>query len=96
MQQPAGDFFLVPASADQANEDMRAALRIPAARRMFRRLLSASRVLGVSFGNDARSTEYNEGVRAVGLWLAAAIETAEPGGLAGLMLESVPEHAGKR
>lgn len=55
---------------------------------MFRRLLSAGNAMGPSIGKDSRSTEYNEGLRAVGLWLATKIETAVPGDVARLMQES--------
>ncbi len=90
MQQsiPAGNFFFVPASDEQELEDLRAVLRLPAGRRMIRRLLSVGNVMGVSFGKDDRSTEYNEGIRGAGLWLATKIETAAPGEIARLMQES--------
>lgn len=85
---PAGNFFFVPESEEQEREDLRAMLRLPAGRRMFRRLLSAGNVMGPSMGKDERGTEYNEGLRALGLWLATKIETAAPGDVARLMQES--------
>ena len=85
---PASDFFYVPESAEQELEDIRVLLRLPGGRRIVRRLLSAGNVLGPSMGKDSRGTEYNEGLRAVGLWLAAKIETAAPGDVARLMQES--------
>jgi hypothetical protein len=85
---PAGDFFFVPASEAQELEDLRTILRLPAARRVCRRLLSAGNVMGPSMGADGRCTEYNEGLRALGIWLATKIETAAPGELARLMQES--------
>lgn len=85
---PAGDFFFVPADKDRELEDLRAVLRLPAGRRALRRLLAAGNVMGPSMGAHGPGTEYNEGLRALGLWLATKIETAAPGELARLMLES--------
>ncbi len=85
---PAGNFFFVPEDREQEREDLRAVLRLPAGRRTFRRLLAAGNVMGVSFGRDERGTEYNEGIRAVGLWLATKLEAAAPGELARLMQDS--------
>lgn len=85
---PAGEFFYVPESEDQELEDLRTILRLPAGRRQFRRLLSAGNAMGPSMGKDGRSTEYNEGLRAIGIWLATKIETAVPGDVAKLMQES--------
>lgn len=83
---PAGDFFFVPVSQEQEFDDLRLVLKHPAGRRLCRRLLSAGNVMGPSMGGPG--TEYNEGLRAVGLWLATKIETAAPGEVARLMLES--------
>lgn len=85
---PAGEFFYVPPSEEQELEDLRIILRLPGGRRMFRRLLAIGNVMGPSMGTDGRSTEYNEGLRAVGIWLATKIETAAPGDVARLMQES--------
>lgn len=82
------NFLFVPPDEQQELEDLRAVLKLPAGRRFFRRLLSAGNVLGSSMAADTRTTEYNEGLRAVGLWMAKNIETATPGGLARLILES--------
>lgn len=85
---PAGDFFFVPGGDAQETEDLRQLLKMPAGRRLFRRLLSASNAMRFTFTADARSTDYNLGLQAVGLWLAAKIETAAPGEIPRLMLES--------
>jgi hypothetical protein len=85
---PVGNFFFVPPGEEQESDDLRVVLKLPAGRRLFRRLLTAGNVLGPSMGTEGRSTEYNEGLRAAGIWLATKIETAAPGELARLMLES--------
>jgi hypothetical protein len=95
MKTGAGDFFYVAPSVEQEVEDMRAALRHGNTRRIFRRLLSASNVMGISKAVDPESTAYNEGVRAVGLWLATRIENAAPGEFAALMRESGEERISK-
>ncbi|MDR1490661.1 MAG: hypothetical protein LBS65_09325 [Desulfovibrio sp.] len=84
----AGYFFFVAPSVEQETEDLRSALKYPPMRRIFRRLLAVGNVLGPSKALDRESTEYNEGIRAVGLWLAARIEKAAPGELAALLRES--------
>lgn len=84
----AGNFFFVPFDEAQELEDLRFLLRLAPARRVFRRLLSAGNVMGPSMGATERGTEYNEGLRAAGLWLAAKIETSAPGDMARLMQES--------
>lgn len=86
---PVGDFFYVPADEERELEDLRALLRLPGGRRLFRRLLSAGNAMNATMCAEARQTEYQEGRRAVGLWLATRLETAAPGELARLMLESV-------
>ena len=81
-------FFFVPAEEPQELEDLRAVLKLPSGRRVFRRLLDAGNVFGASMAAEGRSTEYNEGLRAVGLWLANRIEIALPGEIARLLAES--------
>ena len=94
---PAGDFFYVPYSAEQQKEDIRQMLRQPGGRRFFRTVLRVADVLGVTYGADGRITEYNEGRRGVGLWLATKIDEAEPGAVAKLMQESTADRlAGSR
>jgi hypothetical protein len=86
---PAGDFFYVPQNTDQELEDLRILLRMPGGRRLFRGLLSVCNAMDVTMhDSNARITEYREGMRAIGLWLAARIETAVPGDVARLMQES--------
>jgi hypothetical protein len=85
---PAGNLFFISPSEDQEIDDLRVVLKLPAGRRVFRRLFMVGNVLGPSMSAEGRSTEYNEGLRAVGIWLATKIETAAPGELARLMLES--------
>lgn len=87
-QQSMAGFFFVPPSPDMEREDFRAALRHPQTRRIFRRLLASSNIMGPSLAVDGQNTAYNEGLRAVGLWLALKIETAAPGEVAALMQES--------
>ena len=90
------DFFHVPESPELEGEDLRQCLKNRAARRVFRRLLAAGNVMGVSYGVDGRSTEYLEGVRALALWLATGIEAAAPGAMARLMLESMEDRLAAR
>lgn len=84
-------FFFVEGDAARECEDFRAALKNTNMRRIFRSLLSVSRVMGPSLGSSEQATAYNEGLRAVGMWLAARIETAAPGEVAALMRESAEE-----
>lgn len=84
-------FFVNPDARQQAN-DMQAALKHHNTRRVFRRLLAWSNVMGQSWDRDAACASYNEGLRAVGLWLAQQIEQATPGELAALMRESAEEY----
>lgn len=86
-----GAVFFVEPDARRHKADMRAALRHENTRRVFRRLLAWSNVMGQSWSKDAGAAAYNEGLRAVGLWLAQQIETAAPGELAALMRESAEE-----
>ena len=88
---PVTDFFFVPESDEQEIEDLRLVLKHPAGRRLIRRLLSAGNALGTSMAADGHRTVYNEGLRAVGIWMATKIETAKPGMLAKLMIESVDD-----
>ena len=89
-------FFFVRPCPEQEAEDMRAALSHEPVRRMFRRMLAASNVMGSSLAADGHNTAFNEGVRAVGLWLAARVESAAPGQTAALMRESAEEHIAYR
>jgi len=95
---PATNFFFVPADEQQELEDMRVMLKLSSGRRAFRRFLSAVNVIGSSMvmvNNEVKITEYNEGLRAVGIWLATKIETADPGAVARLMLESSNDRQAK-
>ncbi|MBE6441474.1 MAG: hypothetical protein E7022_03960 [Desulfovibrio desulfuricans] len=86
-------FFFVRPDAEQEESDFKAALGNENARRIFRLILSVSRAMGPSYARGGRSTEYNEGLRAVGLWLAAKIEKAAPGQVAALLRESGEDFA---
>lgn len=86
--QPGLTFFFVRPDAAQEKTDFKAALGNENTRRIFRLVLGVSNALGPSHARDEHSTEYNEGLRAVGLWLAAKIEQAAPGQVAALMRES--------
>lgn len=86
-------FFFVKPDAHRTQEDFRAALKNINTRRIFRLLLSVSNAMSPSYGDDNRSTEYNEGLRAMGLWLLANIEKTAPGEVAALMRESSEEYA---
>ena len=86
-------FFFVNPDEEQEKQDFLGALANENARRVFRLLLGVSNALGPSYAQDAHSTEYNEGLRAVGLWLAAKIEKSAPGQVAALMRESGEDYA---
>lgn len=62
-----------------STSDMVTALSSPEARRVLRRIVAQSNVLGVSYAqNDAYGTAFNEGLRTVGLWLKTEIDKADP------------------
>ena len=86
-------FFFVNPDEEQEKQDFLGALANENTRRVFRLLLSVSNALGPSYSQEGHSTEYNEGLRAVGLWLAAKIEKAAPGQIAALMRESADDYA---
>ncbi len=74
---------------DQDREDLRAMLSAPEGRRVLRRILGATSFIAPSYApGDALATAYNEGLRAVGLWLFGEIENTAPGEFARLLLES--------
>ena len=58
-----------------------------------RRVLEQSNILSPSYAaGDALGTAYNEGLRAVGLWLKAEMDRAKPGSFARIIgPESVQE-----
>ena len=78
-------FFFVQASPELATEDMRAVLRLPAGRRVLRRLLGAAGVMSTS----QTAPEF-------GISLAMNIESVEPGAVSRLMLESSNERPAKK
>lgn len=86
-------FFFVRQDEEQEKSDFLGALANENARRVFRLILGVSNALGPSYAQDGHSTEYNEGLRAVGLWLAAKIEKSAPGQVAALLRESGEEYA---
>lgn len=92
-QEQGVTFFFVRPDAEQEKTDFKTALGNENTRRIFRLVLGVSNALGPSYARDGHSTEYNEGLRAVGLWLAAKIEQAAPGQVAALMRESGEEYA---
>ena len=67
--------------------DMLTALKIPEVRRVFLRILAHSNILQASYRKDALDTAYNEGLRAVGLWLKKEIDKADPEAFARLLTE---------
>ena len=71
----------------QDTMDMLTALKLPEARRIFLRLLKHSNLLQASYRENALSTAYNEGLRAVGLWLKKEIDRADAEAFARLLTE---------
>ena len=77
----------------QAMTDMRTVIEAPEGRRVLRRILEQSNILSPSYAaGDALGTAYNEGLRAMGLWLKAEMDRAKPGSFARIIgPESVQE-----
>ena len=77
----------------QAMTDLRTVIEAPEGRRFLRRVLEQSNILSPSYAaGDALGTAYNEGLRAVGLWLKAEMDRARPGSFTRIMgPESVQE-----
>lgn len=77
----------------QAMTDLRTVIEAPEGRRFLRRVLEQSNILSPSYAaGDALGTAYNEGLRAVGLWLKAEMDRARPGSFARIIgPESVQE-----
>lgn len=72
----------------QAMADMLTALKSPEARRILFRILMQSNILRPSYAKgDALAGAYNEGLRAVGLWLKEEIDKADPAAFARLLTE---------
>lgn len=65
-------------AAERSAEDLRSVLKTRQGRRVLFRILGESRILQASFGGSPEVTAYNEGQRAVGLRLLAAIHDAAP------------------
>ena len=85
---PVGDFFFVLSVEGQEEEDLRAIFRLPQGRRLIRRLLSMGNVMSPTMATDSRTTEYYNGLQALGLRLATETEMAVPGAVAQLLQES--------
>jgi hypothetical protein len=85
------DFFFVPTRGMEAQCDLRDAMRRPEMRRVLRRVLSASNYAGMSKSTTDDQTAFNEGMRAIGFWLAKELESAEAGAVATLMNESAKD-----
>ena len=77
----------------QAATDLRTVIEAPEGRRFLRRVLEQSNILSPSYAaGDALGTAYNEGLRAVGLWLKSEMDKARPGSFARIIgPESVQE-----
>ena len=71
-----------------ATADMLTALKSPEMRRVLLRVLHKSNLLQASYvKGDAQATMFNEGLRAVGLWLKNEIDQADPEAFARLLIE---------
>ena len=71
----------------EAVTDMLTALKSPEMRRVLLRLLVHSNIMQASYRENALATAYNEGLRAVGLWLKKEIDKADPEAFARLLTE---------
>lgn len=68
--------------------DMLTALDSPEMRRVCMRVLHKSNLLQSSYtAGDSHGTAFNEGLRAVGLWLKSEIDNADPEAFARLLSE---------
>ena len=69
-----------PAPNEKEMEDLKIALNHNSSRRVLSKILTQCRPLAPSYApGDALAQAYNEGLRAIGLWLLAEIEKAAPG-----------------
>ena len=70
----------------RAITDMLVALQSPETRRVLAGILRQSSLLRGSYASgDAYATAYNEGLRAVGIYLKAEMDKADPGAFARLL-----------
>jgi hypothetical protein len=67
--------------------DMLMCLQSAECRRVFRRLLVESMLEQGAFNSDPTKTAYNEGLRALGLWLKHEIEAADASAYYTIMME---------
>ena len=78
----------MPSSNDvQIVTDMVTALNSAEMRRVLLRILVRSNLMQASYRESALATAYNEGLRAVGLWLKQEIDKADPEAFARLLTE---------
>ena len=72
----------------EVSKDLISVLGKAEGRRLVRRILEQSNAFGASYAKaDALATAYNEGLRAVGLWLMHEINRADPEALGALLRE---------
>ena len=72
----------------QELEDVRCVLSTPEGKRFIARLIDHTLLLGQSYApGDPYATAYNEGLRRVGIFIAAECQAAQPGTLAKLFTE---------
>ena len=76
-----------PTKTTDAASDMLTALKVPEVRRVFLRIFAHSNILQASYRKDAMDTAYNEGLRAMGLYLKKEIDKADPEAFARLLTE---------
>lgn len=72
----------------QAMADMITALKVPEARRVIIRILAKTNILQPSYTKgDALGTAYNEGLRAIGIYIKGEIDRADKEAFARLIAE---------
>ena len=76
---------------EQVRQDWREALACPAARRIFGRMIHLAAFSRSHCPGDTHGTAYNEGIRAAGLEVMAAIEMVKPGETAVLLTATLQE-----
>ncbi|UQZ90843.1 hypothetical protein C4J81_17160 [Deltaproteobacteria bacterium Smac51] len=72
---------------ENTESDFRKLLKRPEGRRVLLLILRQSGLMAPSFSVDMHSTAYNEGLRAMGIWLKNIIDQIDPAAFARMLAE---------